>query len=407
MYLADSSKNIQQTFYLPASKSESNRVLLIEALAKKQNKDQQVYQIENISEARDTQTLQKLLNAEEAVLDVLDAGTTMRFLTAFCAVTNRKVLLTGTERMQERPIGILVEALRTIGADIAYAKKEGYPPVEILGFRQSKNKIAVESNISSQYISALLMIAPFLEKGLEITLINKVSSKPYIQMTLDLMYHFGIRYRWEHNTIAIAPQFYTLKDYIIESDWSAASYWYSVASLCERAEIFLPHLRKNSLQGDKAIVEIMNIFGVKTYFEAQGVRIVKTENNQKEMIEIDFTDCPDLAQTIVALCVGKNTNLLAKGVESLKIKETNRLEALQKEVRKFGFDFSEQSNGNWLLQAPTTPSYQEKYLIRTYEDHRMAMSFAPLSILYNLEIEQPEVVAKSYPRFWEEWKKMK
>jgi 3-phosphoshikimate 1-carboxyvinyltransferase len=406
MQLSISKNIIEETIELPASKSESNRALLIEALAHFQGIQSFKTQLSNISEARDTQTLQHLLALEDKTLDVLDAGTTMRFLTAFCAATNREAILTGTPRMKERPIHILVEALNELGAKIDYLEQKGFPPIHIKGFKQIKKHIEVESNVSSQYISALLMIAPVLEEGLQITLKNAVASKPYIEMTLALMSHFGIRYVWDHHKISIEPQKYHLQPYTIESDWSAASYWYSVVAIAKQATIFLPHLKENSLQGDKDITEIMKSFGVETTFEKEGVFITKTENTILEKQTYDFTNCPDLAQTIVALCVAKNVEFIAKGVESLKIKETNRLLALQNEVAKFGFDFQEQTDGSWLLKKNKDIENKDTIQIHTYEDHRMAMAFAPLAMLYPLEIEQPEVVNKSYPHFWREIKKL-
>ncbi|MCU0437448.1 MAG: 3-phosphoshikimate 1-carboxyvinyltransferase [Raineya sp.] len=406
MQLFISNKKIEKIIELPASKSESNRALLIEALAQFQGARFQKTQLSNISEARDTQTLQRLLSSQDKTLDVLDAGTTMRFLTAFCSVTNRETILTGTPRMKERPIHILVEALKELGADIDYLEQKGFPPIYIKGFQQYKKEIEVESNISSQYISALLMVAPVLEQGLEINLKNSVASKPYIEMTLSLMGYFGIEYVWENNKICIEPQKYNLQPYTIESDWSAASYWYSVAAITEEASILLPHLKENSLQGDKAIVEIMKNFGVETTFLPEGVHITKTKNTVSNNHTYDFTHCPDLAQTIVALCVAKNIELTAKGVESLKIKETNRLLALQNEVAKFGFDFQEQTNGDWLLKKNRDLESLHTITINTYEDHRMAMAFAPLAMLYSLVIEQPEVVHKSYPHFWREMQKL-
>ncbi|KOY86853.1 3-phosphoshikimate 1-carboxyvinyltransferase [bacterium 336/3] len=407
MYLSISKKNIKETIELPASKSESNRTLLIEALAQFQGVEVQNTQLSNISEARDTQTLQRLLASKDKTLDVLDAGTTMRFLTAFCTVTNRETILTGTPRMKERPIHILVEALMDLGAEIEYLEKRGFPPIHIKHFKQTKKQIEVESNISSQYISALLMIAPVLEQGLEITLKNAVASKPYIEMTLALMSHFGIHHIWNNHEIHIEPQKYQLQAYTIEADWSAASYWYSVVAISEKATIFLPHLKETSLQGDKAIVEIMKNFGVETKFEKDGILITKTENSVENNQSYDFTHCPDLAQTIVALCVAKNISFLAKGVESLKIKETNRLLALKNEVAKFGFDFQEQTDGSWLLRKVKEVQNIDNTQINTYEDHRMAMAFAPLAMLYLLEIEQAdEVVKKSYPHFWKEIQKL-
>ncbi|MDX1903219.1 MAG: 3-phosphoshikimate 1-carboxyvinyltransferase [Thermonemataceae bacterium] len=375
-------------------------------MAKWQNQGQSPYQLKNISEARDTKTLQYILGEKQSIADVGDAGTTMRFLIAFYAATKQKVLLTGSERMQERPIGILVEALKDIGAKIKYVGKEGFPPVEIQGFEQKKQQIYIQSNVSSQYISALLMIAPLLEKGLEITLKEEVYSKPYILMTLSLMQYFGVQSQWEGNKIKISPQNYQLKEYTIEADWSAASYWYSLVAIAEHAQIKMLDLKENSLQGDSIIAKIMENFGVKTTFLTEGVLIEKTKNFENKSLIYNFKDCPDLAQTLVALCVAKNMDFEGEGLESLAIKETNRLEALQKEVAKFGFEFVGEGK-KWILR-------KNKYFIsptniisvETYKDHRMAMAFAPLAYLRDIRIENPKVVEKSYPTFWEEFKKV-
>jgi 3-phosphoshikimate 1-carboxyvinyltransferase len=411
LFLPQPSEKIFTTIDLPASKSESNRVLIIEALAKWQYVQKKLalpkYSIQNISDARDTKILQNLLKSTAPRLNVQDAGTTMRFLTAFCAVTNRKAILEGTERMHQRPIGILVEALQELGAEINYLGGKGFPPLQIQGFQQKKNSISIRSDVSSQFVSALLMIAPVMKNGLQITLQNKVSSLPYIKMTLSLMKNFEVESKWNENIVTIQPQLYQMKDFAIEADWSAASYWYSVATLAKEAEIFLPYLKKNSLQGDSQIATIMEFFGIKTFYEKNGVRICKIGEPETNFFEYDFSNQPDLAQTLVALCVGKNITLIAKGVESLKIKETDRLQALQNEVRKFGFQFYEIAENTWKLEKVEVLDFSEGAVdIATYQDHRMAMAFAPLSYRCALQIENPEVVEKSYPNFWQEWKKI-
>ncbi|MDW8297496.1 MAG: 3-phosphoshikimate 1-carboxyvinyltransferase [Raineya sp.] len=411
MLLTKPIEKIRNTIHLPASKSESNRVLIIEALAQwqaKQNKTQlPVYQIDNLSEARDTKILQDLLKSSNFRLNAQDAGTTMRFMVAFCVATHRKAILEGSERMHQRPIGVLVEALQKIGAEITFLGEKGFPPIEIKGFEQKANHVSVRGDVSSQFISALLMIAPTLPKGLHLSLQNKISSQPYIQMTLSLMKYFGVESKWQENEISIIPQIYQMKNYAIEADWSAASYWYSVAALAQEAEINLPHLKANSLQGDSQIAQIMEFFGVKTFYENNGIKIVKVGEPIKDFWEYDFTHQPDLVQTMVALCVGKNIRLVAKGVESLRIKETDRLQALQNEVRKFGFHFYEIESNVWKLEKQEAFNCSSKPIfIQTYSDHRMAMAFAPLSYLCEIEIENPQVVEKSYPNFWQEWKKL-
>ena len=399
-------KPFKETIHLPASKSESNRVLIMEALAKYQDSPNN-YKIENLSAARDTKILKEVLKSPERKINVFDAGTTMRFLTAFFCITKKNVVLSGTPRMHERPIKILVDALTELGADINHFEKTGFPPIEIFGFEQKNNRISIEGNVSSQYISALLMIAPLLKGGLELTLKNKTSSKPYILMTLELMKYFGIDYEWKENIIYVREGKYAMKNYTVEADWSAASYWYSLVALADLGtEIFMPYLKENSLQGDSIISQIMNFFGVESYFEAEGLRIVKANEAQNNTLVYDFTDCPDLAQTIVALCVGKNIRLQATGLESLKIKETDRTAALANEVAKLGFEFGSTDDKNWLLEPKSPIKEHQTIVIKTYEDHRMAMAFAPLAICLPICMENEQVVEKSYPNFWEELGKL-
>jgi 3-phosphoshikimate 1-carboxyvinyltransferase len=383
---------IKTSILLPSSKSESNRALIIKALCK------QTCHLTNISEARDTQTMLKLLASDNLTLDVIDAGTTMRFLTAYCAVTNRESILTGSQRMCERPIQVLVEALRELGADIEYLTNEGYPPIHVKGFRPKKDALFVRGDVSSQYISALLMIAPILPNGLTINLVGKVASLPYIQMTLQLMQNFGVQHEWKTNAIHIPPQDYHASSYSVESDWSASSYWYSIVSLANEAEIKLLGLKRDSLQGDAEIVKIMEKLGVNTVFEHDGILLKKTTT--EKIFEWDFTHCPDLAQTVAVVGAAKGVNMKMTGLESLKIKETDRLVAVRDELAKFGI-IAEDVNDETLLIPPQAIKAPMTY-IKTYKDHRMAMAFAPLALLFDIEIGQPEVVEKSYPRFWED-----
>ncbi|MDX2301605.1 MAG: 3-phosphoshikimate 1-carboxyvinyltransferase [Microscillaceae bacterium] len=397
---------------LPASKSECNRALIIRSLTEHQSGNQ--IQVHNISEARDSQTMLRLLESEEETLNVLDAGTTMRFLIAFCAITQQNKILTGTARMQERPIQILVDALRELGFQLEYLHKEGYPPVKIIGqenFTQLKKHIQIRGDVSSQYISALLMIAPLLPKGIILELMGKISSRPYIQMTLDQMQHFGIHHQWIDQSIHITPQTYQADQYTIESDWSAASYWYSIVSLAQHAKVKLLGLREKSSQGDQAIVQIMEDLGVRTEYVEDGVVLEKKTIRSDLSLNLDFSDCPDLAQTVLVVCAAKKVGLLCKGLESLKIKETDRIAALQKELKKFDCDLHEDycywslRFGEW---SPGDNSLSQKspIEIHTYEDHRMAMAFAPLTVLHPLKIQDPEVVVKSYPGFWEDLKQV-
>lgn len=376
---------------LPASKSESNRVLIIEALTVGEN------QLSNLAEARDTQTMISLLKEDPEVFDVLDAGTTMRFLTAYAAVTNKYKTLTGTPRMCERPIGILVDALRTIGAKVDYIKNEGFPPLQIQGFdRQISKNLSIRGDVSSQYISAILMIAPVLPEGLQVEVTGKIGSRTYIQMTLELMKQFGIEYTWEDNTITIAHQEYQHTAYAVESDWSGASYWFSLLACADQGEILLRGLKKNSLQGDAKIVEIMDRLGVQSEFTEQGVSLRKKK--VEGLAHYDFTHCPDLAQTAALTCALLGQISQFTGLESLRIKETDRILALQQELAKINASLVEGENGSFTL-VPSA-DIPDHVFINTYDDHRMAMAFMPLATKAEVTFEDREVVNKSYPSFW-------
>lgn len=382
---------------LPSSKSESNRVLIINALAGGKSN------LSNLSEARDTRTMIRLLTSDETVLDVGDAGTTMRFLTAFVAAKGLEKILTGTPRMQERPIMLLVDALRSLGATIEYQKKEGYPPIHIKGFKgQVTNELSIRGDISSQYISALLMIAPTLPQGLVITLTGIINSRPYIDMTLALLEQFGISSIVQDNTITISHQNYTPTSYAVESDWSGASYWYSIVALAEKAKIKLKGLKKDSLQGDSEVVNIMKQLGVNTSYEEDG--IVLEKSNHKEKLSLDFSTCPDLAQTIAVVCAAKGVPCKMIGLQTLRIKETDRIAALQNELAKIGAGLEETIyDQEWHLTPSSDQTWKTKnVLFHTYEDHRMAMAFAPLATITNIQIEDPKVVEKSYPQYWKD-----
>lgn len=379
---------------LSSSKSESNRALIINAFCKP------TARINNLSDARDTRTMQRLLTSKEEVLDVMDAGTTMRFLIAYHALSERDIILTGTKRMQQRPVKILVDALATLGAEIAYLGDPGYPPIQLKPFPgQKTSELEIRGDVSSQYISALLMISPVLQNGLKLHLTGKIMSRPYIEMTLALMKHFGICYAWQNNIITVDPQPYKPATYTIESDWSGASYWFAMVALAEKAEIKLLNLRENSLQGDKRIVEIMDPLGVHARFDKDGVTLTKKEH--QKAIHFDFSDCPDLAQTVAVTCAAKQIDCTMTGLESLRIKETDRIAALQNELAKTGAEFTEISPGQWQVIPALSTGKFENLTIATYEDHRMAMAFAPLATSGNVVIEDPEVVEKSYPGFWD------
>lgn len=395
---------IRTEIRLASSKSESNRALIINALTQFKG------QLENISSARDTQTMMRLLQSSDVVADVLDAGTTMRFLTAYFAVTNQHKTMTGTPRMCERPIGILVDALRILGANITYKQNEGYPPTELNGFQYSgQNHLTIRGDVSSQYISALLMIGPMLPDGITLELTGEIGSRPYIEMTLQQMRAFGVTHEanWAAKTIRVPAQHYTPTHYAIESDWSGASYWYSLVALAKDAEIELLGLKENSLQGDSAIVKIMEHMGVKSVFTKHGVLLTKIP--AEKAFAWDFTDCPDLAQTVAACAAVAGIEVTMTGIESLKIKETDRVGALQAELPKIGGELVElEQNTKYIVrrkaEMPDTPSSTP--IIETYDDHRMAMAFAPVGMVFPIEISEPHVVAKSYPSFWDDLKKV-
>ncbi len=384
---------------LATSKSESNRVLLINALSGGK------VSLKNLSDARDTQTMKYLLRVNPKEWDVIDAGTTMRFLTAYLAVFGNEKVITGSQRMKERPIAILVEALQKIGAEIQYLENKGYPPLKISSFKnQCEKKIYLPGNVSSQYISALLMIAPCLPKGLQVELTTTVFSKPYIAMTLDLMQSFGIDHTWMGDRISIEKGEYQANEYTIEGDWSAASYWYAFVALSQhkRSSLSLPSLRTGSSQGDSRVAEIMSPLGIKTEFLNDKIRLTKKET-EADHLTLDMRDCPDLAQTIMVVATAKGIKIDFTGLESLKLKETDRIEAMRNELSKIGAELRETPRGWHMAPSQLLP---KSIQIDTYEDHRMAMAFAPLCQLLDVIIKHPDVVSKSYPGFWKEVKKI-
>ncbi|MBL6446471.1 3-phosphoshikimate 1-carboxyvinyltransferase [Fulvivirga sp. 29W222] len=381
---------------LPASKSIANRALILDALAGGKS------HLTNVSEARDTKTMQRLLGSDTPIWDVLDAGTTMRFLTAYAAVTTTKTL-TGTKRMQERPIKILADALKELGANIEYLANDGYPPMKVTPINQQvTNKIAIRGDVSSQYISALMMIAASLPEGLEIELTGHIGSKPYINMTMAVMKAFGIKAEWNNHIIKIPHQQYQATEYRIEPDWSAASYWYGFVALSDNAHVILKDLKDDSIQGDRQIVDYMTQLGVMTNFTTDGAQLSKCEHINE--VAFNFTDCPDMAQTVAVICAAKGITCQMTGLESLRIKETDRILALQNELAKFGANL-EEKDSTWKVVPTTTETTNDLIEFETYHDHRMAMAFAPLSTIAPVNIKDPEVVNKSYPRFWEDMKK--
>jgi len=381
---------------LPASKSISNRALILNALSGRMST------LSNLATARDTQLMKSLLASQEHLLDAMDAGTTMRFLTAYFAITGQNKVLTGTPRMKERPIGLLVEALRRMGADVLYLENEGFPPIETKGFKEQQvGKVALPGNVSSQYISALMMVAPLLPEGLILELQGKVGSWPYIKMTASLMKSFGVDSILKEGTIIVPSSKYHPASLKIEPDWSALSYWLAIVALAKEAVITLTDVNSTSIQGDQVIVEIMEKLGVKTTFLNGNATLTKTSEIVSEL-EWDFTNCPDLAQTVLPVCALLGVQGTFTGLESLYIKETDRIAALQNELAKVSAKLEESDKGTFQLTPGTVPSKRIK--INTYHDHRMAMGFAPWATLMDLEIEAPDVVNKSYPEFWDDLK---
>lgn len=399
--LSHPTRRIGGTVQLTGSKSESNRALIIQAISKGK------VTIANLSHADDTVLLTRALHTahqEEAkgkTIDIGPAGTAMRFLTSYLNLLNGQFLLTGTARMQQRPIGILVDALNSIGTHIDYTHNVGYPPLQIQGpLHQSKDSVCIQGNISSQYISSLLLIASALDKGLTLEIEGELTSKPYVTMTLDMLSEVGIKHIWRDNAIHIARQEARQSTLYIEPDWSAASYWYAMVALSDQASIRLPGLKKTSLQGDIAIAEIMTHFGVKTTFETDGIYLEKADTISDKTL-FDFKTCPDLAQTVIVVASLLQRDVSFTGLETLKIKETDRIAALQTEIAKYGAKLEQDGDVYHLstqgVKDPGTIS------IETYEDHRMAMAFAPLALVFKeIIVEEPQVVEKSYPSFWDD-----
>lgn len=397
--LHKSAINKQSNITITGSKSESNRLLLLQAFYPE-------ISIQNISNSDDSKVMQMALNSSKSVIDIHHAGTAMRFLTAFFATQeNRNVILTGSDRMKERPIQILVEALNQLGADIDYLETKGCPPLKINGKKLTKEKVILKANVSSQYISALLLIAPKLEKGLELTLEGKMTSVPYINMTLDLLHQIGVTTSFEGQNICVKPLSKVLnpKTLIVESDWSSASYFYSIVALSDiGTEISLSLYKQNSLQGDSVLAKLYQQFGVNTIFIKNKITIQKSTivDNQSK-IELDLSNAPDIAQTIAVTCLGLGLECNLTGLHTLKIKETDRLEALKTEIEKFGAQVEITDNS---LHLFAFHKLNENPSIATYNDHRMAMAFAPLALKTSLKIKDPDVVTKSYPDFWKDLK---
>lgn len=386
---------INATILLPSSKSISNRALIIHALGHGS------YLPENLSDCDDTQVMIRALNAKAGeTIDIMAAGTAMRFLTAYLSVTPGERLITGTQRMQQRPIQVLVDALRTLGADIEYASNESYPPLRIKGKALTQSRITLPGNVSSQYISALLMIGPTLPNGLTLTLTGDIISKPYIQLTLQLMSDFGAKAEWvDEHTLTVSPQPYQSISFYVESDWSAASYWYQIVALSKEATVTLPGLFSHSYQGDSQVARLFESLGVSTEYKDKQVTLRKS-GKPVEQMGYNFINQPDLAQTFVVTCALLNIPFRFSGLQTLKIKETDRMAALIEEMGKLGFVLHE-SEGS-VLSWNGERCERSAEAIDTYEDHRMAMAFAPAClVLPDININNPQVVSKSYPRYWD------
>lgn len=385
---------------ISGSKSESNRMLILQAQFPN-------ILIENLSESDDTQVLQEGIKNLNGTVDVHHAGTAMRFLTAyFSAKDGAEITLTGSQRMQERPIGILVDALKSLGADIEFLKNEGFPPLKIKGKSLQKSEVNIKANVSSQYISALMLIAPMLHNGLKISLEGKTTSIPYIEMTLSLLKNIGINGSFSKNEITI-PSVKNIEKttLVVESDWSSASYFYSIVALSENAEITLGSFFEESLQGDSALVQIYDSLGVKTVFNTSEKNISLSKKNVQlpDSLLLDLSNTPDLAQTIAVTCFGLGISCKLTGLHTLKIKETDRLLALKNELEKLGASIQVDDNS---LSLEKAAKINFNTTIETYQDHRMAMAFAPLSLKTNISINDNEVVSKSYPDFWKDLQKV-
>ena len=396
--LTHNSKKCQGVLNITGSKSETNRLLLLKALFSD-------FEIKNISNSDDSRIMEESLKSSKKIIDIHHAGTAMRFLTAyFSQLEGREVILTGSKRMQDRPIKILVDSLISLGADIKYENKNGFPPLRINGKKLIGGSIELPANISSQFISALILIAPTLQNGLELNLLSKTTSLPYINMTLFLLQNFGVNTYFDGKKIKINHKSKFKKiNQSVESDWSSASYFYSIVALSDYAEIHLSSYRSKSLQGDSILKEIYKKLGVLSAFKGNKLILKKTKINIPEKIDLDLSKAPDIAQTIAVTCYGLGIGCTLEGLHTLKIKETDRLVALEKELNKLGAKVKVTKNSLHLIHGN---NFNQNCSISTYNDHRMAMSFAPLSLKIPLIIKDYKVVSKSYPNFWQDLVKL-
>ena len=390
-------ETVKTTIQLPASKSISNRAMILNALCLS------TAPIKNLSDCEDTKVLIDAFNSDSNLFDIKAAGTAMRFLTAFLAGMEGEWIIKGTERMHQRPIHPLVETLTALGADIEYLEKEGFPPLKIRGKKLNGGEVYLSGNISSQFISALLMVAPTMKNGLIMHIEKEIVSKPYIDLTIGMMAKCGVHVKWEGNDITVKPQNYKAVDMTVEADWTAASYWYEIASLLPGSEIKLLGLTKDSMQGDSNVVNLFVDLGVSTEFVVDGI-IIRSNNKKTKKFFHNFINEPDLAQTFAATCCFKKVPFIFSGIQSLKIKETDRVQALINELKKLGYILTENEIG--MLEWDGERCIPEKEpAIDTYDDHRMAMSLAPGSIVkQSILINDPDVVYKSYPNFWKDLK---
>ena len=390
-----STKTIASKLVITGSKSETNRLLLLQALYPQLT-------IENASNSDDSIAMTKALGSNDELKDIHHAGTAMRFLTAYFATKkDSSIILTGSKRMQERPIGLLVDAMNSLGASITYDQKQGYPPLRINGKQLDGGEVSLPANISSQYISALLLIAPKLTKGLVIHLEGEITSLPYIKMSLALLERIGISTTFDGTSIRVPYQADIVpQQQIVESDWSSASYWFSSLALCQEGELTLSSYRKDSLQGDRVLLDIYQKLGVESYFGAEGLQLKKVKGFVlPSRLELDLVEAPDIAQTIAVSCYGLGVECILTGLHTLKIKETDRLLALEKELGKLGATITVTNDS---LHLSPVQNFQKGQAIDTYHDHRMAMAFAPLGLKIPLEVNDADVVTKSYPSFWED-----
>lgn len=409
-------KKLQGTVYLTASKSESNRILLVQALSS------QRFRTTNLADSMDTQILAEILKNETSpdhsnTLKKLNVevsyytgpgGTTIRFLTAFFASREGVRILTGSDRMNQRPIKTLVDALNALGAKITYLGTEGCPPIRIEGRKLKGGDIELDASVSSQFITALLLIAPALENGLTIHLKGRVVSRSYIMMTLKMLEHFGIKYKWEGHTISIPHQEYQGWDYHIEGDWSSASYWYEMAALAEEVDLSIKGLKRKSIQGDSVTADLFRFFGVNTEFTDDGVKLTKSSYKPEEF-GFDFADYPDIAQTAAVTASILKIPMQLNGLYTLRMKETDRIQALMNELKKIGVNAENSGEASLKIKfsgnGQATSDLIPELEFKTYQDHRMAMAFAPLALVYpEVKIENPAVVKKSYPDFWNDLK---